>query len=167
MEPFVHTTFFDKEKVVYLNKEGRQLIGSTRDVKKNSLIEHMLLCNESYLYFNCPIDWKTEHVIDDKKPIHSLGIQFQGLTLSSQKKIVSDAVFSRNGYFHLVEIDNTRSMIDNKKKIERYKEMWTQIKERHDQPKLCIFTTSEKRKKEFLKLCDKLHSEVWTFKEIK
>jgi hypothetical protein len=52
-------------------------------------------------------------------------------------------------------------MQDNRKKIEKYKEMWLTIKEQFGlQPKLCIFTLSEKRKKEFMQLCDKLHYEI-------
>lgn len=33
----------------------------------------------------------------------------------ARKKIICDAFFERNGYTYIIEIDNTRKMIDNKK----------------------------------------------------
>lgn len=168
LRPFIHETFYEKEKVVYLNKEGRELIGSTREVKKNMLMEHTLLCNEAYLYFQCPLDWKTEHVIETKEPVSALGIQFQGLSLSNKKKVVSDAVFARNGYLHLIEIDNKRSMIDNRKKIENYAGVLPELKKNHV-PSLYIFTTTNERKKKFDKWMKErnIKGEVKTFEEIR
>ncbi len=158
------------QKIVYLNKDGRQLIGSENEIKKSMLFDHILLANDAYIYYNCPVDWKREYSIEATSKdleLHSFGIQIKGLS-TAKKKIIPDAIFSRNGYAYLVEIDNTRTMQDNKKKIERYKEMWTDIKEHFGvQPKLCIFTQSEKRKREFLKLCEKMPCEIYTFSEIK
>ena len=42
-------------------------------------------------------------------------IHIKRLTFTSKKKVISDAVFTRKGYLHLVEIDNNRSMKDNRK----------------------------------------------------
>lgn len=160
---------FDKEKVIYLNKDGRELIGSKKEVKKNMLIEHTLLCNEAYLYFKCPIDWKTEHVIETKETVNSFGIQFKGLALS-KKKVVSDASFNRNGYLHLIEVDNTRGMADNKRKIESYVDVFPEIKSKLGTlPALYIFTTTldRKRKFEWWMKQHNLRGEVKTFEEIK
>lgn len=167
LDPFIHETFFEKEKVVYLNKAGREMIGSTKEVKRNSLMEHILLCNEAYLYFNCPIDWKTEHRIESKEAVPTFGIQFMGLS-PAKKRIISDASFSRNGYLHLIEIDNTRSMNDNRKKIEAYSQVLQDIR-KSAAPILCIFTTNLERKRKFeLWLKEKnIHGQVRTFYEVK
>lgn len=62
-------------------------------------------------------------------------------------------------------IVNMRSMQDNKKKIQKYLELWMDIKKEFGgQLKLCIFTLSEKIKKEFLSLCEKIPCEIQLFK---
>lgn len=161
LESYLHVSR-SREKIVYLNKEGRQLIGSENEIKKSILFGHMLLANQAFIYYGCPADWKREFSIEiDQEPEFSFSIQVKGLSVANKKKIIPDAVFSRNGYIHLIEIDHTRKMQDNKKKIEKYKEMWPEIRKQFNmQPKLCIFTLSEKRKKEFAQLCGKLQHEV-------
>ncbi|MGV3465255.1 MAG: replication-relaxation family protein [Heyndrickxia sp.] len=154
-----------RQKVVYLNKIGQQLIDSEKEVKKSVLFDHMLLANDAFIYYNCPADWKREYVIETAQEHEfSFAIQVKGLTVATKKKIIPDAIFKRDGYVYLIEIDNTRSMQDNRKKIEKYKEMWIEIRKQFNlQPKLSIFTKSEKRKKEFSKLCEKLQHEVVLF----
>ena len=142
LSPYLHEIFHNKEKVVYLNKAGCDLIGSRKGVKKNTQIEHTLLANEAYLHFGCPIDWKKEYVIEEKSRVSGLQLQLGGLKLAS-KKIVADAAFSRNGYLYFVEIDNTRMMIDNQKKVETYLETLKPSQ------KLYIFTKTKSRKKKF------------------
>lgn len=157
LSPYVHETFYDKEKVIYLNKEGRELIGSKREVKKNSLMQHTLLANEVYLYFNCPLDWKREYPLE--MSLNNLsGIRFAGVALA-KKKVVSDTAFTRNGYLHLIEIDNTRSMADNHKKVINYLDI---MKPKH---KLYIFTTTKDRKRKFEGWL-KGRGEVYMFGEI-
>lgn len=140
LSPYIHETFHNKEKVIYLNKDGRDLIGSRKEVKKNSLIEHTLLANEAYLYFRCPLDWKREYTLEEETKI--TGLKLGGLQLA-KKKVIADAAFSKNGYLHLIEIDNIRDMADNRKKIEMYLSLlWPS-------QKLFIFTTTEDRKRKF------------------
>lgn len=164
--PYVNETFYNREKVYYLSKEGRELIGSKREMKRTAAIEHILLCNEAYMYFNCPIDWKTEFIFEvaEKQPT-TLEIHIKGLSLINKKKIVSDAIFNRNGYMNIVEIDNKRSMNDNLKKIKAYTELFPTL----SLPKLNIFTTTLDRKRKFEKwLVDyRLRGEVWTYEEIR
>ena len=170
LSPYIHETLFNKEKVIYLSKEGRQLIGSMKEVKKNMLIEHTLLKNEAYLYFNCPIDWKTEYVIETKERVPSFDIQFKGVSLNNKKKVVSDASFSRNGYFYLIEIDNTRGMGDNHKKIESYTEAFQIIQDQLGLlPSLHVFTTNSNRKRKFEEWMKQqgLRGDIKTFDEIK
>lgn len=157
-----------KQKIVYLNKEGRQLIGSENELKSPGQLEHRLMANDAFIHFSCPYDWRREESIEIKsRSSFASGIIIKGLNTINQKIIIPDAMFSRNGYLHLVEIDNTRKMVDNRKKIESYKELW---KDLHNHikltPKLCYFTCSDKRKKEIEILCKGIANEVKTFKEI-
>lgn len=165
LEPYIHTTFFNKEKVLYLNKNGVDLIGSTRDIKRNpAFIKHSLLANEVYFHFNCPLDWKREHIFE----LESIkqGIIFSGLNLI-YKKVIADAKFERNGYMHLIEIDNARKMIENHKKIDSYVEVMKQIN--HTIPVLYVFTISKDRKRKFESWIkqNNLRAHVHTFDEIK
>jgi hypothetical protein len=57
-------------------------------------------------------------------------------------------------------------MVDNRKKIQKYLEMWSGIREQYQNPKLCIFTRSEKRKREFSNLLKNILSEVYCFDEL-
>lgn len=167
LEGYIHEIFVEKEKVIYLNKAGREMIGSTKEVKKTPLIEHSLLRNDVYLYFNCPVGWKTEHAIEIEKVVpETLEMKIKGLKPVVKKKIISDATFIRNGYFHLIEIDNTRNMSDNKKKIALYTEVMPFIKQHI--PVLLFFTTSDVRKKRLEAWCKGkgFRYEVKTFKEI-
>ena len=166
LEQYLHVVR-SNQKIVYLNKDGRQLIGSEKEIKKTIMFDHMLLANDAYIYYGCPQDWKREYSIEiTQEPKFGAGIKIEGLTLTNKKTIIPDAVFKQEWYYCFVEIDNTRTMIDNRKKIKRYQEMWTELKKRFSNPKLCIFTTSEKRKREFVQLCGNLPHEVFTFKEI-
>ena len=165
IEPYVNTTFFNKEKVYYLNKDGRSLIGSTKEVKRNQNIEHTLLKNDVYLYLNCPIDWQSEAVLEYavEEP-NAYGIIIKGMSVLTKNKMVADAMYKRNGYTHIVEIDNTRHMQDNHKKIKSYVDCFKSL----DTPRLEIFTTTIDRKRKFDKwLLDyKLRSEVFLYNQL-
>lgn len=168
LKPYVHETYYEKEKIVYLNKEGRELIGSDKEVKKSTLFTHSILRNEAFLYFGCPRDWKTEEPIEiELKGELTFEMRVNGKSPVLKKKVVSDAVFIRNGYLHLIEIDNTRNMSDNQKKIQKYIEIMPHLK--REVPILYFFTVSEVRKKKldtWLK-GKGIRYEVKTFAEIK
>lgn len=167
LEEYFHV-IRSNQKIIYLNKEGRQLIGSLKEIKKSHLINHTLLANDAFIYYDCPLDWKREYSIELKQePIYDFGIKIKGLSVVSKKIIIPDAVFTRNGYVYLVEIDNTRTMNDNKKKIETYKENWNEIN-KHFGLKviLCVFTKSQKRSIQFKELCRKIPNDIQTFKEV-
>ena len=168
LEDYLHVVR-SQQKIVYLNKEGRQLLGSEKEIKKSILFDHMLLSNEAYIHYGCPLDWKREYMVETSlEPEFSYGIQIKGLTVVNKQTIIPDAVFTRNGYVNLIEIDNTRTMQDNRKKIQKYREMWPEIaKHFRVTPKLCIFTSSDKRKRDFSQLCNKMPHEIFTFQEIK
>lgn len=138
-------------------------------MKKTQLMDHILMTNDVYIYFSSPVDWKREFLIEVKSQNdYDFGIKVKGLT-TTKKRIIPDALFTRNGYVHLVEIDNTRSMQDNKKKVEKYVDMWPEIKRRFNQsPVLYFFTTTKERKRKLTDWLSKhnLRFEVKTFEEI-
>lgn len=166
VEPYTHQTFFNKEKVFYLNKDGRSLIGSEKEFKKNQNLEHTLLRNEAYLYLNCPLDWRNEVALEYavEQPVVA-GIIVKGMNVSKKNKMVADAIYKRNGYTHIVEIDNKRDMKDNHKKIKSYCECFKSL----DTPRLEIFTHTLNRKQKFEKWLReyKLRGDVWTYEEIR
>lgn len=168
LSPYLHEVR-SREKIVYLNKVGRELIASDKEVKKSILFDHMLLANDAYIYFSCPHDWQTEHVIESHtEAAHYFSIQVKGLTSTQTKKVIADATFSRNGYLYLIEIDNTRHMADNVKKVKRYKEMWTDIQKKANmQPILYFITVSQNRKRKLQAATKGLRAEVLTFEEIR
>ena len=149
LEPFIHETFHNKSKIIYLNKQGRELIGSANEVKKTPLIDHVLLTNEVYTSLDCPYDWKKEvHFELEEKKQTDIEIKVLGaIKMSNKKKVIADATFTRNGYLNIVEIDNTRKMLDNKKKIEMYAELFRLKKD--CVMKLLFFTTTNDRKRKF------------------
>lgn len=128
------------ENVYYLNKKGREMIGSDQKVlNANMQINHILMRNELYIFMQ-PADWQIEEAIKDS----------EGNIL-----IKPDALFLFDKWM-FVEIDNTQKMIVNKKKIERY----AQIKNSNIMhkslgyfPQLVFLTKSDKRKERLVKMC--------------
>jgi hypothetical protein len=159
--------YFNKEKVIYLNKKGREMIASDKEeIKVSAQTIHSLLRNEVYIYFKCPFDWEIEHTLSASvEAPNSFGVSFQGLSLSNKKTIVCDAVFKRNGYFYLIEIDNTQDMKVNKKKIEKYREVLPAYKEQT--PMLYFFTQTESRKKKLEEWLKGIRSKVLLYQDIK
>jgi hypothetical protein len=167
LRPYIHETYFNKEKVIYLNKKGREFIASEKDdIKVSDKTIHSLLRNEVYIHFQCPYDWKTEHalVMSQKAP-SSFVIFSEGLSPINKKIVVCDAAFKRNGYFHLIEVDNTQDMKVNKKKIDSYREVLPAYKE--ETPILYFFTKTESRKRKLEEWMKGIRHEVMTFEEIK
>lgn len=152
LRPYIHEAFHNREKIIYLNKAGRELIGATKEVKKTSGIDHDLLRNEVYLHFGCPMDWENEFITEvEIEVVPTLEMKINGVKPATKRKIVSDAAFIRNGYIHLIEVDNTRDMSDNKKKIQRYEEIISSIN--NAVPVLLFFTTTEDRKRKLESWC--------------
>lgn len=167
LRPFIHETYYQKEKVMYLNKKGREFIASEKgDIQINQHTLHSLLRNEVYIHFKCPLDWKNEYPLEANiKGQMSGEILFQGLTLSNKKKVIADAVFVRNGYLHLIEVDNERKMIDNQKKIDTYREILPAYK--NQTPILYFVTKTESRKRKLEEWLKGIRHEIMTFEEIK
>jgi hypothetical protein len=167
LKPFINETFYQKEKVMTLNKRGREFIGTdSSEMKPGPQSIHSLLRNEVYIYFKCPGDWKNEYAIKTVSNPHiNSGIIFNGLNLSGEKKLFADAAFKRNGYLHLIEVDNERKMLDNKKKIETYYEILP--KYQNENPVVYFFTETVNRKHQLQEWLNGIKSHVLTFEEIR
>jgi hypothetical protein len=167
LRPFIHENYFNREKVIYLNKKGRELIASEKEeIKVSVQTIHSLLRNEVYIHFKCPYDWKIEHTLEKKEKSHDSFAMFNaGFTPINKKTIICDAVFKRNGYFHLIEVDNTQDMRVNKKKIDSYREILPAYKE--ETPILYFFTKTESRKRKLEEWMKGIRHEVRTFEEIR
>ncbi|WP_412860257.1 hypothetical protein [Cytobacillus horneckiae] len=164
LNSYVNETYHNKEKVIYLNKYGRDLIGSTKEDNKKHFMEHTFLRNDVYIHFNCPHDWKNEYPIEVENNPHSFGINFGNMSVINKRKLIADAAFRRNGYLHLIEVDNLRKMIDNKKKVDTYREMFPKLNDHT--PILFIFTTTHDRRRKFEGLLQGIRHEVRVFGEI-
>lgn len=133
MEPWVNT-FQDKEAVYYLNKAGRERVGSEKVITKSSIYNHTLMRSDVYAYYR-PEAWKNEYPIE---------LPLCGIS------IVSDAVFMMDGKHYLLEVDNQQKMTANKEKLKQYKrfmdtETW-QKSNKGEFPTILFYTLSDYRK---------------------
>jgi hypothetical protein len=100
------SSFRHRENVYYLNKHGRELVRSTKICKKTPQIDHYLMRNSLYIHLGCPAKWQNE-IKMKVGDIH----------------IVADALFEDKEAIHIVEVDFTQKMLENRKKIEQYREI--------------------------------------------
>lgn len=144
MKEFFHIQVHNGMNVYYLSKKGRDTIGCDTEVKWSLQAEHHLLRNELYIHFNCPSDWRVEHEIVFTP---------KGL-VTTEKRIIADSSFTKDGVFHLLEVDRTQSMMENKEKIDRYAELNPLLYERFNHNPIIIFyTTTELRRKKLEEYC--------------
>lgn len=138
------SSFRDIENIYYLNKEGRDRVGSSKIRKKTPQAKHFIMRNYIYIAFECPSDWKNEV---------KLGIK--------EKKIINkcDATFTRDNKRYIVEVDNMQKMSENKKKIEKYRA----ISESgvYGSPAFIWITTTTYRQKQLSELCADLDCQVF------
>ncbi len=139
--------------VYYLNKVGRQMIGSNKVVKRTLQVRHALMRNDFFFYMRCPINWKHEVKVTD------------GTTT-----LVTDVHFTKNRVHHFLEVDNTQSMAENCAKIRRYTEMFGRgvfQRELGYFPTLHIVTVSKSRVRRFEEMCKGLPAQVYCIEDIK
>lgn len=145
--------FQDREMVYYLNKKGRELVGSTKIINKTLQFHHTLMRNDIYIHYNCPKQWRNEYTI--VYPPH---------------KIIADAVFRADGKDYFLEVDHLQKMGANKEKINLYKgfkesQLW-QNRNNGMFPTLLYYTSSESRRNPLLELGNGLDFVVFTKKDL-
>lgn len=138
------------QSIYYLSREGREYVDCEKIRKKGGHVQHVVMRNEIWLHLKCPKDWKNEVKISDEKT-----------------SVVADAVFTRNGFYHFLEVDNLQSMKENRAKINRYKELLDSLVKQFGYfPTLVWLTTTEHRRKQLESACNGLNFKVFTIKDI-
>jgi hypothetical protein len=143
----------DRPTVYFLNKEGREYVGTNKVRRKNKFVNHYLIRNDFYIYMGFPHDWENERELSD-----------------GTYKVICDSRFVKNGKFHMLEVDSTQKMSVNRKKVEQYKGlMKAGIIAMHLGyfPKLVWITTTELRRKQLIESCKGLPYSVYTIDDIK
>lgn len=119
---------------------------------RGKYVNHTLMRNDMYIFFDQPEDWKNEIKIKD-------GVG----------EVICDAMFSSNNYKHFLEVDLLQKMAANRNKIERYKEIHSRgsmQKKFGYFPTLVLLTTTEHRRKQLQALCKDIPSVVYTTEDI-
>lgn len=138
------------QSIYYLSREGREYVDCEKVRKKGGHVQHVVMRNEIWLHFKCPKDWRNEVKISDEKT-----------------SVVADAVFTRNGFYHFLEVDNLQSMKENRAKINRYKELLDSLVKQFGYfPTLVWLTTTEHRRKQLESACNGLNFKVFTINDI-
>jgi hypothetical protein len=153
LEPFVSHFREEYSNIYYLNKEGREYVGATKILKKNSFVNHTILRNDFYVFVGFPSDWRNEMKISD-----------------GEYTVVCDVLFKIKRKFNFLEVDNTQKMIENRKKIDQYRGLFTneKLKEHLGHfPTLVWLTTTELRRKQLTELCEGLPCRVYTTTDIR
>ena len=159
MKDLIHIQNHQGRNVYYLNKEGREWIGSEHEVKWTLQAEHYLMRNDLYIHYKCPESWEVEK-----------RISFRPALGNTERYIIPDARFHKNGIWHLVEIDRTQSMSTNKKKLDEYAQVSPLIEgEFGHKPVIIFYTMKESRKKLLQDLCVKLKldCDILTYEELR
>jgi Replication-relaxation len=134
------------EAVYYLNQKGRELTGIEKEWRWSENIEHHLMKNDLYLFFDQPKKWKLEEKVTFRV---GSGLQFKEYVL------IPDITFVKDEKYHFIEVDYTQSMKENKKKINLYKELTLLMKKQFRyKPIVVFYTTTEHRKKMLKKWCE-------------
>src|SRR5690625_2842699 len=94
---------------------------------QRSEIQHTLMRNDLYIKFNRPDDWAKE------VPIKQNG----------EVALIPDAMFTKNGQYHFVEIDNKQSMRTNYDKIKRYADLFKMIFKQYKHHPTLIWRSEE------------------------
>lgn len=141
------------ENVYYLNKKGRERVGSDIVRTKLGTVEHYLMRNDLYI---------------SKKP--QLFIPEQRIKVGDLT-IVTDAIMQpANSLRHLVEIDNIQKMLKNEEKIRKYR-LLKETKAFQEQygyfPRLVWVTKTESRLKRLKELCEGLDTVIYLWEDIR
>ena len=106
--------------------------------------------NELYIALGCPSDWRAE----------------VKLSVKGEVAVIADALYTKAGAYHIVEIDNMQSMSDNRAKINKYRRLF-EIVSFEKEPQFYWLTTTEYRRNQLARLCEGLNARVYTVADLK
>ena len=145
MKEYLQVKTHEGRNVYYLSAKGREVIGVEDEIKWSLQVDHHLLRNDMYLFYQCPDDWRTEEKVSFKYK--------NGLTYK-ETSLVPDATFTAYNTYYFLEVDRTQSMAENKKKIKQYALLSPAIEAQYQtKPVLVFYTTTESRKSVLEKFC--------------
>lgn len=138
------------QSIYYLSKIGRDYVDCDKVRRKGNHVQHTVMRNQFWLFYKCPKDWKSEIKVSDGKAT-----------------IIVDAMFTRNGFLHFLEVDNLQTMKENREKIKRYKVLINSLMKQYGyHPTLVWLTTTEHRRNQLEKACEGLKMKVYTLSDI-
>jgi hypothetical protein len=154
LSPYLSSFREEYSTIYYLNKEGRAYVNSQKIRKKNSLVNHVIMRNDFYIYSGYPHQWENEIRVKD-----------------DDYTIICDAYFKRHGRYHFLEVDSFQKMSENRKKVERYAGLMNNgaVTEQLGYfPQLLWLTTTELRRKQLMELCETIpNTAVFTIDDIR
>jgi hypothetical protein len=153
LSPYLSSYREEYSTIYYLNSAGREYVRSDKIRKKTNFVQHVIMRNDFYIYEGFPSEWKNEMQLTD-----------------GENTVVCDAWFKRNGKYHILEVDHMQPMKENRKKIEKYRELYeNEITEEHFGyfPMLIWLTTTDLKKKKLTEMCKGLPYAVYTIEDIK
>jgi hypothetical protein len=149
LKPYV-SHFRDGENVYYLNAEGRDRVNATKVRKKTIQATHFVMRNSIYIAYDSPSSWKNEIRLGFKE--------------DKTTRVVCDALFQRDGRFHIVEADHTQKMSKNRIKIAKYRRL-IELGFFQAQPLFIWITTTEFRRKQLATLLEGLNHQIFTIND--
>lgn len=153
LESYLSSVRDGYQSIYYLNANGREYVGCDKVRKKGGRAQHSIMRNEFYFYNNCPGDWENEIKVSD-----------------GNATVIVDAMYSKIGTTHFVEVDHLQSMKENRAKIERYKALYengTLEKQLGHFPTIAWLTITELRRMQLKELCKELPvTQVYLYNEI-
>jgi len=133
------------ENVYYLSKQGREFIGSNTIVKKTSQLEHKVMRNDMFIYYDYPTTWEQE------KPF-----TFTDGKTREKTKIIADAFFTMDNAHYFIEVDCQQKMIANYRKIDQYAKLFPAYERKYNVDCMLVFyTNSEFRQKKLIQYAEK------------
>lgn len=142
------------QSIYYLSREGREYVDCDKVRKKSSQVEHILMRNQLWLHYGSPRDWKNEMKVKDLK--------------DGKELLRCDAMFTLNGFYHFVEVDNLQTMKENRDKIQRYKQFINGFAIQSGYyPTIIWVTRTEYRKRQLEKACEGLKVKIHTINDIR
>lgn len=154
LEEYLSSVRDGYQSIYYLNSNGREYVACDKVRKKGGRVQHSIMRNEFYFYNNCPSDWENEIKISD------------GTT-----SVITDAMYSKIGVTHFLEVDHLQSMKENRAKISRYTTLYNNgsLEESLGHlPTLVWIATTELRRMQLKEACEGLPVvQVYLYDEIK
>jgi len=147
-----------KQKKIYLNKRGKEFIGSTTEIAAEN---DYYFENQIYLFFKKPPTWQKNVEIQVQSKYE--GIEVKGLNVIQHLNITVPAVFQKGAYLCLVEVDGNRTIQENEERINLYRKVLPHLKQ--EKYMLFYFTKTEGRKKRLEEMLEGIVSEVFVLNE--